>query len=194
MISTQRVTSVALAAAFVFGLGGCALIEPQGTVVPLTGIAACAQGSTWKLDMTKLAEAVKANVATQGVEAEVATDGSQTMKWDIDGAVTIDSAYTITITSTPAPDQVQTVTTTHTGIATGFSYINENVAIPRDWKGTGTVVKTVGDVNGTPLDTIPFTVLNPDLDDSVGVQLTCDGTTLTTHPRGGTLTQTWTKG
>ncbi len=194
MFSTQRATSVVLSAAIVVGLGGCSLIEPQGSVVPLTGIAACAQGFTWNLDMTKLAEAVKADVAAQGVAAEVTTSGKQTMTWAIDGAVVIDSSYTLTIKSAPAPDQAQTVTTTHTGTATGASYIDQNVAIPRDWKATGTIIKTVGDIGGTPLDPIPFTVLNADLNDSVGVELTCDGNSLTTHPRGSSVTQTWKKG
>lgn len=194
MFSTQRATSVVLSAAIVVGLGGCSLIEPQGTVVPLTGLAACAQGNTWNLDMTKLAEAVKADIAAQGVEVDVATSGKQSMTWEINGDVVIDSAYTLTMTSVPAPDQVQTVTTTHTGPATGASYIDDNVAIPRDWDGTGTVIKTVGDINGEPLDPVPYTVLNADLDDSVGVELTCDGDTLTTHPRDGSITQTWSKG
>ena len=194
MFSTQRATSVVLSAAIMLGLGGCSLIEPQGTVVPLTGIAACAQGHTWKLDMAKLAEDVKANIAAQGVGAEVATSGTQAMTWDVDGAVKIDSSYTLTMTSVPAEGQLQTVTTTHTGAATGASYINENVAIPRNWDATGTIIKTVGDLNGAPLDPVPYSVLNADLDDSVGVELTCDGDALTTHPRGGGVTQAWIKG
>lgn len=194
MFSTQRTTSVVLSAAIVFGLGGCSLIEPQGTEVPLTGIAACAQGHTWNLDMAKLAEDVKANIAAQGAGVDVATSGTQTMMWDTDGAVVIDSAYTLTMTSVPAEGQLQTVTTTHTGTATGASYIDENVAIPRDWDATGTIVKTVGDLNGAPLDPVPYSVLNADLDDSVGVELTCDGNALTTHPRGGGVVQAWIKG
>ncbi|MBG6053798.1 hypothetical protein IWX81_000188 [Salinibacterium sp. CAN_S4] len=194
MFSTHRATSVALSAAIVFGLGGCSLIEPQGTVVPLSGIAACAQGHTWNLDMAKLAEDVKANIAAQGVGVDVATTGNQSMTWDIDGAVVIESAYTLTMTSVPAEGQLQTVTTTHTGTATGASYIDENVAIPRDWDATGTIITTVADLNGTPLDPVPYGVLNADLDDSVGVELTCDGDALTTHPRGGGVTQAWIKG
>ena len=194
MFSTQRAMSVVGSAAIVFGLGGCSLIEPQGTVVPLSGIASCAQGHTWKLDMAKLAEDVKANIGAQGVAAEVASDGMQTMTWGIDGAVVIDSAYTLTMTTVPAEGQLQTVTTTHTGTATGASYINENVAIPRDWDATGTIIKTVADLNGAPLDPVPYSVLNADLNDSVGVQLTCDGDALTTHPRGGNVTQAWIKG
>ena len=194
MFSTQRTTSVVLSAAIVFGLGGCSLIEPQGTEVPLTGIAACAQGHTWNLDMAKLAEDVKANIAAQGAGVDVATSGTQTMMWDTDGAVVINSAYTLTMTSVPAEGQLQTVTTTHTGTATGASYIDENVAIPRDWDATGTIVKTVGDLNGAPLDPVPYSVLNADLDDSVGVELTCDGNALTTHPRGGGVVQAWIKG
>lgn len=194
MFSTQQATTVVLSAAIIVGLSGCSLIEPQGTVVPLTGIQACAQGNTWNLDMTKLAEAVKANIGAQGVDAQVATGGNQTMTWAIDGSVVIDSAYTLTITSTPAAGQVQTITTTHTGTATGASYIGDNIAIPRDWDATGTVIKSVGNIDGAPLDPIPFSVLNADLNDSVGVELTCDGNTLTTHPRDGSVIQTWKKG
>ena len=195
MFSTQRATTVVLSAAIIVGLGGCSLIEPQGTDVPLTGIAACAQGATWSLDMAGLAAAVTADLTAQGVAAPTVTpDGNQTMTWDLDGNVVIDSRFTLVITATPAADQIQTVTTTHRGIATGESYITGNVAIPRDWDGTGTVIASVGDQNGAPMDPIPFAVLNADLDDSVGVELTCDGDTLTTHQRDGAVVQTWTKG
>jgi hypothetical protein len=195
VFSTQRATVVVLSAAIAVGLGGCSLIEPQGTDIPLTGIALCAQGATWSLDTAGLATSVTANLATQGVAATAVTaEGTQKMRWDLDGTVVIDSDYTLTITSTPAANQVQTVTTSHKGTASGASYITGNVAIPRDWDATGTIIKSVGDLDGTPLDPIPYTVLNADLDDSVGVELTCDGKTLTTHQRGGSVTQTWTKG
>jgi hypothetical protein len=193
VFSTQRATTVALSAAILLGLSGCSLIEPQGTVVPLTGLASCAQGHTWNLDMAALAETVKSNLAAQGVAVEITTDGSQSMTWDINGAVVIESDYTLTMTSVPAEGQVQTVTTTHVGTATGASYISDNVAIPRDWDATGTIIKTVGDLNGAPLDPVPYGVLNADLNDSVGVELTCDGKALTTHPRGGAITQVWTR-
>lgn len=195
MFSTQRAGFLALSTALVVGLGGCALIEPAGTNKPLTGIAACAQGKTWNLDVAALAETVKAELGKQGVAGvEVAGDGKQSLTWELDGKVAMSTDYTLTITSTPAADQTLVVTNKHSGKSTGTAYVNAEVAIPRDWDGTGLAITSTGELNGAAVDTIPYTVPIIDLDDSVGIELTCDGDTLTTHPRGTDITQTWKKG
>jgi hypothetical protein len=171
------------------------LVTPGGEPEPLTGIEQCALGKTWSLDMAAIAEQVKADLGRQGVAVtDVTAEGSQSLTWGLDGHVDVATDYTISISAAPAADQAIVVTSTHTGPMSGKAYINGDVAIPRTWDATGLDVKSVGELNGGPLDPIPFTIPRLDLDDSVGLELTCDGSTLTTHPRGGDVTQTWTLG
>lgn len=194
MDRARRLAAVAVPALLIAGLGGCSLIDPGSTQEPLSGIAACALGNTWNLDTAALAEQVGADLARQSVAViEITAAGSQTLDWQVDGDIVMDSDYTVSITTAPAADQAITVTDTHRGRAEGVAYINAEVAIPRDWDSTGVSVETVGQLNGAPLEAIPFRVANVDLDDSVGIELTCDGSTLTTHARGGDITLRWTK-
>lgn len=194
MDRARRLAAVAVPALLIAGLGGCSLIDPGSTEEPLSGIAACALGNTWNLDTAALAEQVGADLARQSVAVtEITAAGSQTLDWQVDGDIVMDSDYTVSITTAPAADQAITVTDTHRGRADGVAYINAEVAIPRDWDSTGVSIETVGQLNGAPLEAIPFRVANVDLDDSVGIELTCDGSTLTTHARGGDITLRWTK-
>lgn len=194
MDRARRLAAVAVPALLIAGLGGCSLIDPGSTQEPLSGIAACALGNTWNLDTAALAEQVGADLARQSVAVtEITAAGSQTLDWQVDGDIVMDSDYTVSITTAPAADQAITVTDTHRGRAEGVAYINAEVAIPRDWDSTRVSIETVGQLNGAPLEAIPFRVANVDLDDSVGIELTCDGSTLTTHARGGDITLRWTK-
>lgn len=194
MDRARRLAAVAVPALLIAGLGGCSLIDPGSSEEPLSGIAACALGNTWNLDTAALAEQIGADLARQSVAVtEITAAGSQTLDWQVDGDIVMDSDYTVSITTAPAADQTITVTDTHRGRAEGVAYINAEVAIPRDWDSTGVSVETVGQLNGAPLEAIPFRVANVDLDDSVGIELTCDGSTLTTHARGGDITLRWTK-
>ena len=199
MFSTQRSITrhagvFALSAALVVGMGGCALVEQEGTNKPLTGLAACALGSTWNLDVAGLVPQVQADLAARGVGlTAISADGTQQLEWDINGHIVMTSDYTITMAMTPAADQTLTVTEKHSGKTTGIAYIHGEVAIPRDWDATGLAVTGTADNNGAPVDPVPFGAMRTDIDDSVGLELTCDGDTLTTHPRGTNITQTWTK-
>ncbi len=197
MFTARRVAIVALPALLVFGLSGCSLVQAQDAHSTPTGIAACALGHTWSMDTKDLAGQVLDDLKKQNIPAtSVTADGKQTMTWAIDGNVEIDSDYTLTVTVNPAADQTTVATQTHKGKATGKAYINAEVAIPRDWDATGTKVSTKFVVNGTELatkDPAPFAVTQTDFDDEVGLELTCDGNTLTTHARGFPITQTWTK-
>ncbi|MEO8094752.1 MAG: hypothetical protein ABI632_07450 [Pseudolysinimonas sp.] len=198
MFTARRAAVVALPALLVFGLTGCSLLQAQDANDAPTGVAACALGHTWKLDTKDIATQVsdllkKGNVAVTSVTA----DGSQTLDWGIKGDVTMDTNYTLTVTVTPAADQSTVATQIHKGKVTGKAYINSEVAIPRDWADKDFSVKTTYVVNGKELgakDPIPFTVATTDFDDTVGLELTCDGTTMTTHPRGSKITQSWTRG
>lgn len=194
LLTLRGVTAAALSVLLVAGLSGCSLLEPAGTNKPPSGMSACALGHTWTLDVGKLADAVKADLVKQNVAvASVAIDGTQTLEWDSESKVVLTTDYTTTITATPAADQTITVKNTHKGTSTGVAYINAEVAIPRNWDATGLSVKSTADLNGAALDPIPFTVPETDLDDSVGLEMTCDGDGMTTHPRGTEITQTWTR-
>lgn len=194
MFSTRRVSYVALSATVLFVLGGCALIEPDASGNELTGLEPCALGHTWALDTANLATQVKDTLASEGVAlTDVVAEGTQTMSWDIHSVMQITSDYTLTLTSSPAADQVITVKQTHSGTATGKAFISADVAIPRTWNAEEFTVDTVADNNGTALEDLPYRIPATDFDDSVGLEITCDGDTLTTHPRGSRITQTWTK-
>lgn len=190
----RRSAAVVASAVLVFGLGGCALLEPSGGPQPLTGIAACAQGHTWALNFEDVAAKVLAEMQAEGapVTAVVAT-GEQTLDWDLQGHVVLTTDFDLTITATPAADQLITIVESHAGRATGAAYINGEVAIPRNWDGSGMNVEAVGDNNGTPLETIPWEIPWIGIDDSVGLELTCDGENLTIHPRGEKIIQLWTR-
>jgi hypothetical protein len=193
MIARRLGGAIAMTMGLVIGLSGCALATPSGGDEPLSGIAQCALGKTWKLDMSAIAEQIKANLVKKGIAvSNVVAEGDQTFSWTIDGRVDVATDYTVTVTSSPAADQVVVVTSTHNGPMTGKAYINGEVAIPRDWDATGLDVKTKATLGGQPLDPVPFALPKTDIDDAVGLELTCDGGTLTTHPRGTDITQTWT--
>ena len=194
MFSTRRVSYFALSATVLLALSGCALLEPDTSDNALTGVELCALGHTWALDTADLATQVNNTLASNGVTLTSATiEGTQTITWDVKSAMEITSDYTITLTSAPAADQVITVVQTHRGTATGKAYISADVAIPRTWNTDDLTVDTVADNNGTALEDMPYTIPNTDFDDSVGLELTCDGDVMTVHPRGGQFTQTWTK-
>lgn len=190
----RRSAIVAGTSAIVLALSGCSLIDSGSGQEPLTGLAACALGHTWQLDFEDLSVKLLAELQKQGVPATaVVAAGTQTLDWDLQGHVVLTSDYDVTLTATPAADQLYTIVERHDGTATGAAYINGEVAIPRDWDGSGQNVEVTGDNNGTPLETIPWAIPASGIDDTVGLELTCDGKTLTIHPRGGKITQVWTR-
>ncbi len=186
----QRMTAVAATTVLVVGLAGCSLVE-VAPPAPLSGIAACALGKTWSLDTAKMAEALQAELASRGITATVTADGSQSFAWDLASKVTLDTDYTVTVTSGP-DDQKTVLTSKHSGTSTGIAYINSDVAIPREWNAKGLKVDTTATLNNAPLETLPYTLVVTDIDDSVGIELTCDSGTMTTHQRGSDVTLTWT--
>ena len=197
MFTARRATAVALPALLVFALAGCSLLVATDSENTPTGIAACALGHTWKLDTKGLAPQVLTELQKRGIPATAVTaDGTQTLDWSIRGDVVVDTDYTLTVPVSPAADQVTVATQTHKGKATAQAYIDAEVAIPRNWKKTTFKVDTKFLVNGAApaADAAdPFTIAATDFDDGVGLELTCDGTTMTTHPRGSEITQTWTR-
>lgn len=194
MFSTRRLSYVALSATVLLALSGCALLEPDTSDNELTGLEVCALGHSWALDTADLATQITDTLATNGVVLTSAdVQGSQIMAWDTHSGMKITSDYTITLKSAPGADQVLTVVQTHKGEATGKAYISADVAIPRTWSADDFTVDTVADNNGTALEELPYTIPTTDFDDSVGLELTCDGDTMTIHPRGSKYTLSWTK-
>ena len=196
MFTARRASVIALPAVLLVTLGGCALVDPSGGDDVLTGTAACALGHTWELDVAGVAEQVKADLTKIGVPVtDVVGSGTQTLDWSLEGHVALDSNYTITVTTAPAADQVLTVEQVHSGSVTGAAYVNGEVAIPRKWDDSQYSVDTTADLAGAEIKVadIGFEVPKSDFDDSVGLELTCNGKELTIHPRGSVVTQTWTR-
>jgi len=195
MFTARRAAVVALPALLVFGLTGCSLLQAKDADNTPTGIAACALGHTWSVDTKDLANQLLVDYKKTTLPVtSVTADGSQKLEWGIKGDVKITTDYTIVVTVTPAPDQATVATQTHKGTTTGKAYVNAEVAIPRDWKDSDFKVATTYVINGNEKDKKdpdPFAIAPTDFDDSVGLELTCDGDTLTTHPRGSAITQTW---
>lgn len=190
----RRSAILAGSTAVVLALSGCALLDSEANSEPLTGIAACALGHTWKLDFEDLAGKVAQELQRSGVPVTAVTaEGTQTLDWSLQGHVELTTDFDVIITATPAADQVITIVEHHEGTSTGAAYINGEVAIPRKWDGTGQNIDVSGDNNGTPLETIPWELPWVGIDDTVGLQLKCDGQTLTIHPRGEKITQVWTR-
>ena len=195
MFIARRAALVAVPLLISFGLGGCSLLQPQGTGLVLTGAAACAQGHTWTVDTKDVATQVFADLVKRKVAAtKVDNTGTQTMQWATTGEVTVTNDYTLTVTTTPAAGQTLVATRVHKGTATGKAYVDSDVAIPRNWNATAASVTTKFALNGAEVPApAPFAIAATDLDDSVGIEITCSGTAMTTHARGSVITQKWTR-
>ncbi len=190
--TTRWVGALAVATVLVPTLAGCSLLQSPDTNAELSALATCALGHTWTTDLEEAATKISEELVKDQIPVTAVTaDGSQTLEWSIEGRVVLTSDYTITITTAPAADQVITVTETHSGTATGAAYINGEVAIPRKWDGSGVNIDTVADNNGTTLEELPFPIPKSSFDDGVGLELTCNGDTLSIHPRGSSVTQIW---
>ena len=197
MFTARRATAVALPALLAFALTGCSLLVATDSQTAPTGVAACALGHTWNLDTKGLAPQVLTELQKRGVAATTVTaEGTQTLDWNIRGDVVVNTDYTLTVTVSPAANQVTIATQTHKGKSTAQAYIDAEVAIPRTWKNPTFKVDTKFTVNGAAPAAdaaAPFTIAATDFDDGVGIELTCDATTMTTHARGSAITQTWTR-
>lgn len=186
----RRTAVIAGGLALVVGLTGCSLLEAGGGSEPLTGVAACALGHTWQLDTADMATKVKDDLQKDGIGGEVTIEGSQTLDWNLKGHVLITEDFVVTVVVPVTPEFTVTVEQKYAGTVEGAAYISSEVAIPRRWDDSKLSVETL--VNGAPEES-PWAIPRVGFDDSVGLELTCDGDTLTIHPRGERSTQVWTK-
>ncbi|QYH35810.1 hypothetical protein [Salinibacterium sp. M195] len=194
MISSKRSSALLMAPAALLVLSGCALIEPAVNADPPTAMEVCALGHTWQLDTTDLSEKLLVELPIQDVPASaVVPAGGQTLTWQEDGALTIDSDLVFTITAAPAADQVMTITQAYTGTVTGEATINADVAIPRNWDESAYIVETTAVLNDAPVEELAYTIPRSDFGDVLGLVLTCETDVMTVNPRGTDLVQRWTK-
>ncbi|MDF1478574.1 hypothetical protein PYV02_05685 [Leifsonia sp. H3M29-4] len=193
MFSRSRTALVAASATLLMGgLSGCALLEPPADEVVLSDVARCTMGHTWTLDTADLATQLLAVLQRDHAVTAVDAAGTKTIDWGMDSVVSVTSDLAITVTTGTA-EAPTTITQTQVGSAEGKVYINADVAIPRRWTDD-VEVETKAESGGAELEQVPFGLPNIAFDDTVGLELTCDGTTLTVHPRGSTITQKWTTG
>jgi hypothetical protein len=152
-------------------------------------------GHTWKTDLADLDKQLLGYLTTHGVPASaVVSTGSQELEWAEDGAVTLTTDYS-TVVTVPNGDGtvITTVTETHKGPSTGNIFLNGPVAVPRDWDGSAFAVEITTDVNGAPAETPPFAIPRTVLDDTVALELTCSGKTMTSLAHNALVTITWTR-
>jgi hypothetical protein len=193
MFSRSRTALVAASATLLMGgLSGCALLQPPTEEVVLSDVARCTMGHTWTLDTADLATQLLAVLQRDHAVTAVDAAGTKTIDWGMDNVVSLTSDLAITVTTGTA-EAPTTITQTQAGSAEGKVYINADVAIPRRW-ADDVEVETKAESGGAELEQVPFGLPNIAFDDTVGLELTCDGTTLTVHPRGSTITQKWTTG
>lgn len=187
----RRTAVIAGALALVVGLSGCSLLEAGGGEEPLSGVAACALGHTWQLDTADMATKVKDDLQKDGLASEVTIDGTQTLDWNLQGHVVMTSDFLMTIVVPVTAEFTVTLDQTYSGSVDGAAYITSDVAIPRHWDDSKLTIETL--VNGSADEASPWRIPRVGFNDSVGLELTCDGDTLTIHPRGERSTQVWTK-
>ena len=193
MFHKSGATVVAVTAAIALSLSGCSLLETPGEE-PLTGLAACALGHSWQADLTDIAAQVLVILQEDGVPVTAVTaEGIQSLDWTLNSRVTLVTDYVVTVTITPAADQVLTIVETHSGTSTGAAFINGEVAIPRTWDGSGVTIDTIADNNGVPVEEITVEIPATSFDDAVGLELTCSGSEMTVHPRGSQVIQKWSR-
>lgn len=194
MIRRMRPAAAATAAAVAMvALAGCAIITPTAPVKTPSALEACAHGTTWALDMPALQAQVVALFAESGIGvSEVLVEGSQTLDWDENGHVTIESAYTVTAKAgSDIPDVPFVVTQTVNGTTTGRAYFSDVIAVPRNWDADGLTIETSAVRGEEALESAPFSIPRTAVDDTVGIEVVCSPEQMTMHPRGTHLTLTW---
>jgi hypothetical protein len=184
---------IAATSALLVTLSGCALLEPAVDEEVLSDVALCTMGHTWSLDTADLAAQLLAELQKNHPDiTAVDANGEVTLDWGTDSVVDMASDLTIVVTAGTAEAPV-VVTETLAGTGGGRTYINADVAIPRTW-ANDVEVETTAKNAGVDLEAPPFALPDTVIDDAVGLELTCDGNTLTIHPRGSKVIQKFTTG
>lgn len=184
---------VAVAGSLLVTLSGCSLLEPAPHEEILSDVALCTMGHSWDLDTADLAAQLLAELQKKHPDVTaVEANGTATLDWGDDSTVELASELTIVVTAGTAEAPI-VITENLVGTSRGKAYINADIAIPRSWTND-VEVETTAQNAGVDLEAPPFALPGTVLDDSVGLELTCDGGTLTIHPRGSAITQKFTTG
>lgn len=184
---------IAAASVLLTTLSGCALLEPALDEEVPSDVALCTMGHSWTLDTADLATQLLAELQHNHPDVTaVEANGTATLDWGADSTVELASDLTIVVTAGTAEAPV-VITESLVGTGGGKAYITADIAIPRGWTND-VEVETTAQSAGVDLEAPPFEVPGTVLDDSVGLELTCDGGTLTIHPRGSAIIQKFTSG
>lgn len=193
MLLRSRIVFAAASSVLLATLSGCSLLEPAVEEEVLSDVALCTMGHTWQLDGVDLAAQLLAELQHDHPDVTaVEANGTVTLDWGDDSTVDLASDLTIVVTAGTAEAPV-VITETLQGTGGGRAYINADIAIPRGWEND-VKVETTAQNAGVDLEAPPFVLPVTVIDDSVGLELTCDGGTLTIHPRGSKITQKFTTG
>jgi hypothetical protein len=185
--STRSVTAIP-AAVILLALGGCSLSAFGGEDEVLTGAAACALGHSWALDLEDYSAQLLAEL--QGDNSKytaVTAAGDQTLEWALDGFATLSSDYTVSITKAVSEGVVETTEQARSGTSTGLLTLHGATAVPSDWEEEYTASTTV---DGVAPEVEP-TIYDPLIDDTVALEVTCEGTSMTTHAHQDNLIIKW---
>lgn len=193
MSSRSRIVFVAAATVSLVTLSGCSLLEPSVDEEVFSDVALCTMGHAWNLDTVDLAAQLLAELQHDHPDVTaVEANGTATLEWGDDSTVELASDLSIVVTAGTAEAPI-VITQNLVGTGGGKAYINADIAIPRSWQDD-VEVETTAQNAGVDLEAPPFALPGTVIDDSVGLELTCDGGTLTIHPRGSAITQKWTTG
>jgi hypothetical protein len=188
MSRVHRLKLAIPAVAMVLALGGCSLSAFGGDDDVLTGAAACALGHTWALDLEDYSAQLLLELQDDNAKVTaVSAVGEQSLDWDIQGIAALTTDYTVTITENVSEGVVKTTEQVRRGESAGLLTLHGTTAVPSDWEEDYTATTTV---DGATPETEP-TIYDPLIDDSVAIEITCDGKAMTTHAHQDNLIMKW---
>lgn len=191
MFRTHRSAFAVPATVLLLALSGCSLDIISGDNDELTGAAACALGHSWSADLTDTAAQLLPELQdVNGNVTEVVATGEQVLEWSLEHTAVVTTDYVLTITLTNSDDVVSTVEQTRSGVGKGGLTVHETTAVPSDWEADYSRSTTV---DGEAVEEPPFAILDPTFDDTVALEITCDGGVLTTLAHGAVVTQKWNR-
>jgi hypothetical protein len=172
----------------VFALGGCSLSAFGGNDEVLTGAAACALDHTWALDLEDYSAQLLLELQDDNARiTAVSAAGEQSLVWGLDGFATLTTDYTVSITENVSEGVVKAIEQVRSGKSTGLLTVHGTTAVPSEWEEDYTVTTTV---DGVAPEVEPA-IHDPLIDDSVAIEITCDGGALSTHAHQDNMIMKW---
>ena len=191
MPRTRTIAAALAAAATAALLSGCSVLTgPEQD--PLDPIAQCAYGHVWNADLAGLAEQLLPVLRESVDGTEMIADGTLNLEWSGRGSVAMTADYAMTGRANWSGG-LATVTERHTGTVTGGLLITDEIAVPKKWNTEELSTEVTSDIAGAAQEQPQFALPQSLPNDVVGLEVTCEDTTLTTHARGADSTITWTR-